>query len=142
MTKSNKIEVGIFEVANTKKLREVFASTHQRMSASLPPENQFNAAEQRTLMLACRKLPAKGVTQADVEARESDLCELLHFLVMNGVPVVEIDKEIRLFSSHTRKLTMQLGYQQRVAAQHEAVHKATMPLFRAPEVRVLEEAMA
>lgn len=142
MTNSNKIEVGIFEVANTEELRKTFAWTHQKMSASLPSENQFGTEEQRTMMLACRELPEKGATPADVEARESDLCELLHYLVMNGVAVVEIDKEIRLFSSYTKKVTMQLGYQQRVATQQEAVRKATTPLFLAPEVRVLEEAMA
>lgn len=142
MTKSTTITVGIFEVANTEKLRETFAWTHQKMSASLPIENQFGTEEQHTMMLACHKLPAKGAVQADVEARESDLCELLHYLVMSGVPVVEIDKEIRLFSSYTKKVTMQLGYQQRVATHQEEVRRATTPLFLAPEARVLEEVMA
>jgi hypothetical protein len=143
LTESSKIRISdYFEVSNTEELRETFAWTHQKMSASLPIEDQFGTEEQRTMMLACRELPVKGATQADIDARESDLCELLHYLVMNGVPVVEIDKQIRLFSSYTKKVTMQLGYQQRVATRQEEDRRAATPLFLAPEVRVLEEAMA
>ena len=124
-------------MAVTEELRDLFEQIHSKMSAGLSFDQQFQAEEQMAMFSACR-IAGKGgrtATAEEVTACESDLCELLHYLVLQGLPVAWIDAKIRTFSQATSRLARRLCYE-----QQEAAKKDRRPLFY--ESSALEAALA
>ena len=168
MSDNTVIMVGAFEVPVTEELREIFARTHLMTSQNLPAEEQFDHDEQHLMLLACRvvsdeDMASQARKSKKMADREADLCELLHYLVMNRVPIREVLAEIRTFSTRTKQLSVRLCIEQRDAIRRardfelegedesatsgaviteDREHTSSMPLFIAPTPLVLAGAVA
>lgn len=81
------IMVGDFPVPYTAWLREIFASTHNMMSASLPSDKQFSFEEQEEMFVMCEN--------EDPAQQASNRLELIHYLARQGVPVPKMHRKLR-----------------------------------------------